>query len=299
MTSQINPNNIDGTYPVAGQDNDSQGFRDNFTNIKTNLGYAATEITDLQNKAILKAALTGSTLNNDMNNQFISNVQLNKASAPREALGTVTGAQTLDFSASPYYTLTTGGAVTVSFTGFPPAGQVARMRLQITVTNTAYTLTVTPSGGAASLVGAYNVQGLDGTTGTITFGRAQTYEYEFETSDGGVTISIFDLNLNRDPVFYPSIDALTTSGSSVALGGTNTIFTTTGSATATMSTGANGQVKLLMAKSLGGGTMTVTVSNAAWGGGGTITFSNDAEACSLIYIDSKWYCTGNNGAVFA
>ena len=27
MSSNINPNNIDTTYPVAGQDNDSQGFR--------------------------------------------------------------------------------------------------------------------------------------------------------------------------------------------------------------------------------------------------------------------------------
>ncbi len=26
MASSINPNNIDTTYPVAGQDNDSQGF---------------------------------------------------------------------------------------------------------------------------------------------------------------------------------------------------------------------------------------------------------------------------------
>ena len=37
MASSINPNNIDTTYPVAGQDNDSQGFRDNFTNIKSKL----------------------------------------------------------------------------------------------------------------------------------------------------------------------------------------------------------------------------------------------------------------------
>ena len=49
MTSQINPNNVDGTYPVAGQPNNTQGFRDNFTNIKTNFSYAETEITDLQN----------------------------------------------------------------------------------------------------------------------------------------------------------------------------------------------------------------------------------------------------------
>ena len=30
MASNIEPSNIDGTYPVAGQDNSSQGMRDNF-----------------------------------------------------------------------------------------------------------------------------------------------------------------------------------------------------------------------------------------------------------------------------
>ena len=30
MASTINTANIDETYPIAGQDNDSQGFRDNF-----------------------------------------------------------------------------------------------------------------------------------------------------------------------------------------------------------------------------------------------------------------------------
>ena len=56
MTSQINPNNIDGTYPVAGVPNNTQGFRTNFTNIKTNFEYAETEIDDLQSKVVLKAA---------------------------------------------------------------------------------------------------------------------------------------------------------------------------------------------------------------------------------------------------
>jgi hypothetical protein len=71
MTSAINPNNIDGAYPVAGQDNNSQGFRDNFTNTSTNFQYAADEISDLQAKVVLKAALTGTVLDNDMNNQLI------------------------------------------------------------------------------------------------------------------------------------------------------------------------------------------------------------------------------------
>ena len=36
MASNIVPGNIDGTYPKAGQDNSSQGFRDNFNAIKNN-----------------------------------------------------------------------------------------------------------------------------------------------------------------------------------------------------------------------------------------------------------------------
>ncbi len=64
MTSQVDPTIIDGTYPVAGQDNNSQGFRDNFTNIKTNLTYVKEELEDLQSKVLLKSALTGTTLDN-------------------------------------------------------------------------------------------------------------------------------------------------------------------------------------------------------------------------------------------
>lgn len=50
MASAINPTNIDGAFPVAGQDNDSQGFRNNFTNIRNNLTIAKNEIEALQNK---------------------------------------------------------------------------------------------------------------------------------------------------------------------------------------------------------------------------------------------------------
>ena len=49
MTSQIISETIDGAYPVAGIDNDTQGFRDNFSIIKTGIATAASEITQLQN----------------------------------------------------------------------------------------------------------------------------------------------------------------------------------------------------------------------------------------------------------
>ena len=62
MTSEINPNSIDTTYPVAGQDNSTQGFRTNFTNIKTNFEYAESEINNLQNSVLCKTALPGQNL---------------------------------------------------------------------------------------------------------------------------------------------------------------------------------------------------------------------------------------------
>jgi hypothetical protein len=73
MTSTINTGSIDVNFPTPGVNNSSQGFRTNFSAIRNNLTIAGTEIGDLQNKAILKAALTGTTLNNDMNNAQISN----------------------------------------------------------------------------------------------------------------------------------------------------------------------------------------------------------------------------------
>jgi hypothetical protein len=45
--------------------------------------------------------------------------------------------------------------------------------------------------------------------------------------------------------------------------------------------------------------MVVTVTNSAWAPTGTITLSATAQACTLMYINSKWYCVGNNGVAFA
>lgn len=75
MASSINTTNLDALYPVAGVDNDSQGFRDNFANIKTNLETAATEITDLQ------AGVARIDDDNDFNGNVIEDATL-KATTP-------------------------------------------------------------------------------------------------------------------------------------------------------------------------------------------------------------------------
>lgn len=293
MTSAINPNNIDGAYPVAGQDNDSQGFRDNFTNTKTNFEYAADEITDLQNKAILKAALTGTTLNNDMGGSLLSNAQLQDMSETRVALGSVSGSQTIDYSAGPYYTLTTTGSVSLAFSNLSAAGTLSRWRVQITVSSTAHTLTLP----VAVTVGISNIQGI--ASNVITFNQTGTYEYEFETTNGGSTVSVFDLNRNRDPIYLPSAEDLADLGAA-SLTKTTSYFSTAAPETATLAAGYAGQVKVF-AMYANSGNMVITVTNAGWktSGTGTITFSAIGQACTLMYINSKWFVIGNNGAAFA
>ena len=48
MASNIVSTTIDATFPTPGVDNDTQGFRDNFSIIKAALAVATTEIGDLQ-----------------------------------------------------------------------------------------------------------------------------------------------------------------------------------------------------------------------------------------------------------
>lgn len=52
MASNIISETIDGEYPVAGVDNDTQGFRDNFSIIKNNFATAKTEIENLQENTV-------------------------------------------------------------------------------------------------------------------------------------------------------------------------------------------------------------------------------------------------------
>ena len=295
MASAINPNNIDGAYPIAGQDNDSQGFRDNFTNTRTNFAFAAAEITDLQNKAVLKAALTGSTLNNDMGGSVLSNAQLQDMSESRVALGSVSGAQTINYAAGPYYTLSTSGSVSIVFTNFSPAGTVSRVRLQISVTSTAHTLTLP----AAVSVGTSNIQGYSASV--ITFNQTGTFEFEFETNDGGATITIIDQNRNLDPIFLPSFETFSANGN-VSLTVTNTIITSSANLTGNLlaTSAAAGQIKTLIYGNASTGNCLINVVNAGWqaSGNGTANLSATGSAATFQYINSKWYCIGNNGVSF-
>lgn len=198
MASNINPNNIDGAYPVAGQDNDSQGFRTNFTNIKNNFVNSKSEIEDLQNKAIVKSALTGTTVNNNMGGTVFQSAEIRDMRETRVDFGTTSGTLALDHTAAPNYTVTTSGNVSLSFTGFPAAGKVGRIRFEITVTNVAHTMTLPSSVSKGN-------KGIAGLSGTIlTFNEIGSYLFEFWTDDGGTTVHIEDKTRNRT-YFHSSV----------------------------------------------------------------------------------------------
>ena len=176
MTSSIVPGNIDGTYPVAGQDNSSQGFRDNFSAIKNNFTEAKSEIEDLQdNKASTNA-------NTSFNDNIVTKATLKDCAETVYAHGTTGGSITLNHENGHYQTLTTNAAVTLAFTNFP-SGSMGRIILDITYASTAHTLTVT-----SATLAADNVTGFDAGTNIVTISTAGRYLYEFVTPDSGTTV---------------------------------------------------------------------------------------------------------------
>jgi hypothetical protein len=97
MASNINETGVNKDYPVAGQDNDSQGFRDNFNIIKNNFVAAKTEIETLQtDTAKLNVA------NNFLTNN-ITNANLLNNSEGYFAGGTVNTSKLLKWSSSIIY----------------------------------------------------------------------------------------------------------------------------------------------------------------------------------------------------
>jgi hypothetical protein len=287
MASQINPQDIDGSYPVAGQDNNSQGFRDNFTNIKTNFGYAETEITALQTNGVF------TNVNNNMNNYNISAVNLNDVSTTRNLIATTTGSIAVDYTLGQYQTIgATTGSISLSFTNFPASGKYGSVCVQITVGSAAHTVTLP----AAVSVNAVGIQGY--ASNVITFAAAGVYEFNFGTSDGGSTITITENNKKIQPLNNSSEDLAASGAASLSL--TTSYFTTSAAETATLAAGTAGQVKVF-AMVADGGDMVITVTNAGWktSGTGTITFDTIGDACTLMYTSSKWFCIGNNGVTFA
>ena len=211
MASNINTTTINTAYPVAGQDNDSQGFRDNFTNINSNFVEAKSEIEDIQSKGIFKSALVGAgSLDNDMQGSVISSAKLTDVRETVVVHNSIENPLKISIKAGAYHTVTPNASFTIAFdngTGahdWPATGSYSRVRLEVTIDNIAKTITL-PAEVSVGLVPGQSGQ-------VITVQTPGTYVYEFSTRDGGTTVSI-------TAVTAPALPEIRTVASSVGAAG--------------------------------------------------------------------------------
>jgi hypothetical protein len=149
VTSNINFAAINENFPVAGQDNDTQTFRDNFDTIKTNFSSAKTEITDLQDNSA----------RTDQDNDFLYNVvgslTLQDAYLRKKDYGAaiITGTQDVSFKQAMYHIIKFGTNCAIQFTEFPVAavdvtglGQMGKATLELYGDGTSRTITFTLTG---------------------------------------------------------------------------------------------------------------------------------------------------------
>ena len=187
MPCNINANNIDGNYPIAGQDNDSQGFRDNFTNIKNNFVFAKSEIEDLQNNVLLKSALNGTTLSNDLNGTVLYRPQLRSSMWAFTDLGSNAGLVNISFLDSNVQKISTTGQIELVLLDFPTTtGVFSTVRVWLNIQHTVDTVTL-PS---KVIYGLDSVTGYNPSTKTITFANTGNYMFDFATADGGTSFWI-------------------------------------------------------------------------------------------------------------
>ena len=175
----INYAAIDADYPVAGVDNDSQGFRDNFQAIKDGLSVAESRLEYLDVNTAKKNG------GNNFGGNLIDNALVNRIYGQIHTVTNAAGTYTLNLEDGPYQTLTVVGDTTLRLTGWPATGKYASVRMAFKSNGDTHTVTfATIGGGSVVLVGSITnpiSTGTDATTLTIV---------DAWSIDGGSTVYV-------------------------------------------------------------------------------------------------------------
>jgi len=142
--SNINYISIDDTYPLAGRDNDSQGFRDNFNYIKTNFQTAKSEIEDL----LANTARTDQAT--DFNKSEISRANFKNCTEQVNSEITVSSSASVDFSLGGYqFFKAISNNITLSLINLPSSGTAGKVRVHLTGNNVQNMVSFSVSGGGS------------------------------------------------------------------------------------------------------------------------------------------------------
>lgn len=124
--------NININFPIPGQDNDSQGFRNNWINISQALSSIDTQNTYLNKYAVLTTATTNTFYGNT-----ISDVKLQNSSLELRDNGALTGDITIDYTAGNYQLLSLdAGSHSITVINWPAAGSAGELTLAISPSST-------------------------------------------------------------------------------------------------------------------------------------------------------------------
>ena len=140
----VNVADLDTAFPVPGQDNDSQGFRDNFTVIDDNFTSTKARLEDLEANAVrIDSTGTGTyaTTNvfEDLSSGGTARLKKPTLQAQREVVksySSVTGTQIIDFDEGNFHTIGLTGDTTLNFSNVPDSGYYGKFILHITSTGT-------------------------------------------------------------------------------------------------------------------------------------------------------------------
>lgn len=214
--SSLNTSAININYPVPGVNNNTQGFRDNFNSIKNNLDTAKTELTDLQNKVLVKSALTGATLDNNMSGALISNASVRSFRTALYNLGAeISDTLVIDVSKGDVQYGTIVGDTTISFAGWSPAGTQSSVQLNLNIDYTqgykiyfpssqynSQAILVSGMDTTVSLLENYYSPGGPGVNANFTnqitaAAGVEELQFRITTVNCGTTLTIFPLNRSR------------------------------------------------------------------------------------------------------
>ncbi len=190
--------------------------------------------------------------------------------------------------------VTTNGNITVTNTGVVRVN--AGQGIALSSGNGNVTISATSSGGTVTSVGITSTQ-LSVSGSPVVGSGVITVDLPASAIFTG-TVTTSNVTANGRIILSGSEDLADGGAANLLL--TASHFTTTTAETATLAAGTTGQIKTF-AMFGDGGDMVITVTNAGWksSGTGTMTFNTIGQACTLQYINNKWFCVGNNGVTFA
>lgn len=219
------------------------------------------------------------------------------------SVGTVTNVEVspgpgIQVAGSP---ITTAGTITITNTGVTRL--TAGTGVSLSGSNGNVTISTTTTGGTVTSVNITSSDSLTVTGSPITTGGTINLELSNTVTKPSISftgnLTIANANVTSKLVLSSSEDLVNGGAANLAIFAT--YFTTGVSGeTGTLAAGVAGQTKTFMMLGDGGGDMVITVTNAGWkiSGTGTMTFDTIGDACTLQYVNSKWFAIGNNGVVF-